>query len=405
MMSKRYKLLYLSLSALLLGCALSCRKDPAPEPGPSDNMVRWGVEAVNGFDTKSLAENVENLQNFCTPEEQGGAGRKIGIWADYNIEIDGKQQTVNDVFAGTMLYYNPSSLATDTRWEYTGDPAFWVPGGKYIFRAYYPAGDDKINIHENSTAKVFIMDYNTLTTQRDLLLGFNSYDTVSKKDANGNDQEMSDPVMFTFKHAMSALKFVFKFYEDKVDTDKSFYSTDYLTSCWLETTVDEVFAVTGLVTYGNDTEQEGNISWFESYAPDKGMPIYKWENTDGVLFENIKGGSKQSATAYSAKGTTGVGDAFTEHDGWLLIVPQKSEYLTLKFKTKAGKEAEFSLAIPSKTGTSVAADGTVTEVADGTDFAPGWRYTYTISITKTDAQLTLGISPWNRLDSSYDIIF
>ncbi|MGN1220208.1 MAG: fimbrillin family protein [Candidatus Cryptobacteroides sp.] len=405
-MSKRYRILYLSFSALLfMGGALSCSKGPAPDIEPSEKRVRWGVAAVDGFGIKSLAENVANLQNFCTPEEQGGAGRKIGIWADYNIEIDGKQHTVSDVFAGTMLYYNPSSSATDTKWEYSGDPAFWVPGGKYIFRAFYPAGDSKINIHENSTAKVFIMDYNTLTTQRDLLLGFNSYDTVTKKDANGADQEMSDPVMFNFKHAMSALKFVFKFYEDAVDPSKSFYSTDYLTSCWLETTVDEVFAVTGLVTYGNDTEQEGTITWFESYAPDKGMPIYKWENTDGVLFENINGGSKTYATAYSSKGSTGVGDAFTEHDGWLLIVPQKSENLTLKFKTKAGKEAEFSLSIPAKTGTSVAADGTVTESADGTDFAPGWRYTYTISITKTDAQLTLGISPWNRLDSSYDIIF
>ncbi|MGN1211653.1 MAG: fimbrillin family protein [Candidatus Cryptobacteroides sp.] len=405
-MNTRYRIIVSALSVLLLaGGAISCRKNgPSEISMPSDNSVRWGVEGVMGYATKSLAEDESDLQDFCTPEEQGGNGRKIGVWADYNIEIDGKQQTVSNVFSGTQLYYNPSSSATDTKWEYSGDPAFWVPGGKYVFRAYYPAGDEKINIHENSTAKVFILEYNTLTTQRDLLLAFNSYDTVTKEDAKGNIKEMSDPVMFNFKHAMSALRFVFKFYED-ADPDKTFYSTDHLTACWLETTADEVFAVTGLVTYGNDTEEEGTIGWFESYAPDKGMPIYKWENADGVLFENIKGGSKTYATAYSAKGATGVGDVFTEHDGWLLIVPQKSEYLTLKFKTTAGKEAVFSLAIPSKTGTSVAADGTVTESADGTDFAPGWRYTYTISITKTDAQLTLGISPWNRLDSSYDITF
>ena len=392
------------IAVAVTAAALSCRKAPSPEPEPSDMKVRWGVEAVEGYGTRSLAGSLTDLQNFCTPAEQGGKGRKIGIWADYNITIDGRDYTVNDVFSGTQLYYNPSSSAPDTKWEYSGD-AYWVPGGKYIFRAYYPAGEN-VDIHENSTAKVFILEYNTLKTQRDLLLAYNSYDTLTDSDYFGNDQDMSKPVKFTFRHAMAALKFIFKFYED-ADPDKSFYSTDYLTSCWLEATEDAAFSIIGHVTYGDSSadEKEEYVKWFESYAPAKGSPIYKWENPEGIIFQSIKDVAKTSATAYSAAGSTGIGNAFTEHDGWLLVIPQTSHNLNLCFTTKSGGDAVFSLAIPSVTGTSVLENGTGTASATGTEFAPGWRYTYTISITKTDAQLSLGISDWNRLDSSFDISF
>lgn len=400
----RYHNIVLPLLSLTLLVAVSCHKQEKPQP-EQDGQVRWDVSGVEGFSTKALINNAYDIQTACTPESEGGKGQTIGIWADYDITIDGTPYTVENVFKGTRLIYNPSSSATDTKWEYMGDPAYWVAGGKYIFRAYYPSGEVSV-LESSSSAKAFVVESNTVSTQRDLLLAFNSFDTVTGLYADGTKGDMSNPVPFFFRHAMAAVKVRFRF-------EDGFYSEDAITSCWFENSAENDFAITGMMTYGDGVNlTEGKIQWIKSYSPASGLQYYLWKHPDGVPLRSASGSEPEIATAYSVFSEGDTGEKFTGQDGFLIIIPQPStgnQYIC--FTTLNGGNAVFRIAIPKKTGTSNAnylanPDNPSTHKAvDGCDFIPGWRYTYTIVITKTDAQIVLGIAPWNKLDSSFSISF
>lgn len=399
----RYHNIVLPLLSLTLLVAVSCHKQEKPQP-EQDGQVRWDVSGVEGFSTKALINNAYDIQTACTPESEGGKGQTIGIWADYDITIDGTPYTVENVFKGTLLIYNPSSDETDTKWEYMGDPAYWVAGGKYIFRAYYPSGEVSV-LESSSSAKAFVVESNTVSTQRDLLLAFNSFDTVTGEYADGSTGNMSNPVPFFFRHAMAAVKVCFRF-------EDGFYSEDAITSCWFENSVNNDFAITGMMTYGDGVNlEEGKIQWIKSYSPASGLQYYLWKHPDGVPFSS-DAESSEIATAYSVFSAGDTGEKFTGQDGFLIIIPQPSTgNQRICFTTQNGGNAVFRIAIPKKTGTSNAnylanPDNPSThKTVDGCDFIPGWRYTYTIVITKTDAKILLGIAPWNKLDSSFSISF
>lgn len=399
----RYHNIVLPLLSLTLLVAVSCHKQEKPQP-EQDGQVRWDVSGVEGFSTKALINNAYDIQTACTPESEGGKGQTIGIWADYDITIDGTPYTVENVFKGTRLIYNPSSSATDTKWEYMGDPAYWVAGGKYIFRAYYPSGEVSV-LESSSSAKAFVVESNTVSTQRDLLLAFNSFDTVTGEYADGSTGNMSNPVPFFFRHAMAAVKVCFRF-------EDGFYSEDAITSCWFENSVNDDFAITGMMTYGDGVNlDEGKIQWIKSYSPASGLQYYLWKHPDGIPFSSDAESSK-IATAYSVFSDGDTGEKFTGQDGFVMIIPQPSTgNQHICFTTRNGGNAVFRIAIPKKTGTSNVKylanpdDPSTHKDSEGCDFIPGWRYTYTIVITKTDAEILLGIAPWNKLDSSFSISF
>ena len=399
----RYHNIVLPLLSLTLLVAVSCHKQEKPQP-EQDGQVRWDVSGVEGFSTKALINNAYDIQTACTPESEGGKGQTIGIWADYDITIDGTPYTVENVFKGTRLIYNPSSSATDTKWEYEGDPAYWVAGGKYIFRAYYPSREVSV-LESSSSAKAFVVESNTVSTQRDLLLAFNSFDTVTGEYADGSTGNMSNPVPFFFRHAMAAVKVCFRF-------EDGFYSEDAITSCWFENSVNDDFAITGMMTYGDGVNlDEGKIQWIKSYSPASGLQYYLWKHPDGVPFSSDAESSK-IATAYSVFSDGDTGEKFTGQDGFVMIIPQPSTgNQHICFTTRNGGNAVFRIAIPKKTGTSNVKylanpdDPSTHKDSEGCDFIPGWRYTYTIVITKTDAEILLGIAPWNKLDSSFSISF
>lgn len=404
----------------------SCAKDsPSALPEESDGLIRWGVESVAGYPTKSLVENVDYLQRACTPEgtvykteadgtEVKGLGQTLGIWADYSIDIDGVKHEVSNVFAETKLVYNPQSTDQYTSWEYASDPAYWVMGGEYVFRAYYPKNELNVST-KLSNAKSLVIEMNTATTQRDMLLAHQKIDTKA------SGFTITAPVNMNFRHAMSAMMFKFKFYDGE---DGILYTDDAITSCWMEVDEDDSFAITGFMIYGNGTNyDEGLVQWRNQYFPAKGIAFYRWGCSQGVPFSNARPAEGEDwnpakhqtvATAYTVKGT-GLNDngvVFLNQNGWIVTIPQKSNgKLALCFKTKTGGNAVFRVNIPATTGTSLEkynADPNDLEAQKdpaGTDWIPGYRYTYTISISKTDASVNLSIAPWRRMDSSFNIKF
>lgn len=392
-------LLYIVLlsAALLSGCG----REDMPSAEISGQRIWWNVDSVEGLRaTKSLINSYDALVDACKPEGDGGDGGSISVWADYTIE----NETTKNVFEGTSIIYqdkvggNPHSS-----WNYKGNDIYWSLGGQYKFRAYYPtdaddngANDtDGIQLGDGCNATVFQMNYNTMMTQKDLLVAYNTIDTRS--------WNLSHPVPLNFRHALSALQFRFQL----INTPgQEYLDSDYLTSVWIENIVDESekpFTSIGGLVYGNEGEgNEEKLGWTENKWRNPGDKLYEWVN-DGVLMENRQeGGTVETtqAVAYTATGTT-EGHMFTDNDGFLLVIPQRSEgNVKLFFTTSHGGDTEYSITIPKITGTDQNGPSETGEY-----FIPGYRYIYTISITKTDIRLLLTIRPWNKLDSSYSYNF
>ena len=392
-------LLYIVLlsAALLSGCG----REDMPSAEISDQRIWWNVDSVEGLRaTKSLINSYDALVDACKPEGDGGDGGSISVWADYTIE----NETTKNVFEGTSIIYqdkvggNPHSS-----WNYKGNDIYWSLGGQYKFRAYYPTDADNkgandtdgIQLGDGCNATVFQMNYNTMMTQEDLLVAYNTIDTRS--------WNLSHPVPLNFKHALSALQFRFQL----INTPgQEYLDSDYLTSVWIENMVDESekpFTSIGGLVYGNEGEgNEEKLGWTENKWRNPGDKLYEWVN-DGVLMENRLEGSTVNTTqavAYTAAGTTS-GQMFTGNDGFLLVIPQRSEgNVKLFFTTSHGGDTKYSITIPKVTGTDRNGPSETGEY-----FIPGYRYIYTISITKTDIRLLLTIRPWNKLDSSYSYNF
>lgn len=392
-------LLYIVLlsAAVLSGCG----REDMPSADISGQRIWWNVDSVEGLRaTKSLINSYDALVDACKPEGDGGDGGSISVWADYTIE----NETTKNVFEGTSIIYqdkvggNPHSS-----WNYKGNDIYWSLGGQYKFRAYYPTDADNkgandtdgIQLGDGCNATVFQMNYNTMMTQKDLLVAYNTIDTRS--------WNLSHPVPLNFRHALSALQFRFQLINIP---GQEYLDSDYLTSVWIENIVDESekpFTSIGGLVYGNEGEgNEEKLGWTENKWRNPGDKLYEWVN-DGVLMENRQeGGTVETtqAVAYTATGTT-EGQMFTDNDGFLLVIPQRSEgNVKLFFTTSHGGDTEYSITIPKITGTDQnGPSGT------GEYFIPGYRYIYTISITKTDIRLLLTIKPWNKLDSSYSYNF
>lgn len=392
-------LLYIVLlsAAVLSGCG----REDMPSAEISGQRIWWNVDSVEGLRaTKSLINSYDALVDACKPEGDGGDGGSISVWADYTIE----NETTKNVFEGTSIIYqdkvggNPHSS-----WNYKGNDIYWSLGGQYKFRAYYPTDADNkgandtdgIQLGDGCNATVFQMNYNTMMTQKDLLVAYNTIDTRS--------WNLSHPVPLNFRHALSALQFRFQL----INTPgQEYLDSDYLTSVWIENIVDESekpFTSIGGLVYGNEGEgNEEKLGWTENKWRNPGDKLYEWVN-DGVLMENRQeGGTVETtqAVAYTATGTT-EGHMFTDNDGFLLVIPQRSEgNVKLFFTTSHGGDTEYSITIPKITGTDLNGPSETGEY-----FIPGYRYIYTISITKTDIRLLLTIRPWNKLDSSYSYNF
>ena len=392
------RLLYISVALLALH---GCRKEPRPDDlSRTDHVMHFGVESVEPMSgTKGIIESISNLQEACVPSslEPLTLKESVGIWADY----DYMGTTYRNLLSDVELAYYDREKGSYEGWNYGAsaeDDKYWQMGGVYYFRAYYPQQAVRDAIISTSSAETFIINYNTEVLQEDMMVG---YETVDTKTA----PNLSDPVQMPLKHAMAALKFRFQF---QYTEDAKYYDTDKLTACWLRNTDEDGFTTAGMMVYGV-TDDEGNyfpeqIDWAESYQPS--VKFFNWTHSAGIEFKNVNDGDTVEydpedevtvATAYSA------GDGrFAQNDGWLLIIPQKSDgTVELCFTTeKGGPDNVYSVKIPTKTGT-----GTQGPDSAGENWIAGYRYTYTVSITKTDLELYLGLSDWNQLDSSFSITF
>lgn len=379
--------------------AAGCRKEPVPGGRPDTGVpMTFGVASVESMlGTKAMIEDINDLKASCTPVTISPfvLNESIGVWADYEY----LGTTFNNLLSNVELaFYDKTGGNTDGwNYNYGKDEEYWQMGGIYYFRAYYPQKAIKDAIISTSSAKTFIVNYNTEVMQEDMMVGYESVHTQTAPD-------LSQPVEMQLKHALAALKFQFQF---QYTEGGKYYDSDKLTSCWLRNTDTDGFTTAGMMVYGV-TDDGGDyypeqIDWSESYQP--AIKFFNWSYPSGIEFKNENDGDGVDfdptdevtvATAYTGDGK------FTQNGGWLLVIPQHSDgTVELCFTTeKGGADNVYSVKLPSKTGTG--AEGADPE---GEEWIAGYRYTYTVSITKTDLELFLDLSDWNQLDSSYSITF
>lgn len=375
---------------LLLCTATACNEDTAPPISPNqttDVPIRWKMQPVEGMQSsRALVEDdgtttaEEILQDACDADVAGS--ERIVIWGDYANVINGQQTVQEGFFDGVNLAYYGISAGEDspTGWDYAGEDRYWTLGGTYKFRAYYPKNG--VNIVSSSNATTFVFEWNSIQSQTDLLVAYKEVDTREWKPLN-------KPVPLDMQHALSALKFNFRFVD-------GYYTDDKLTGCWLENTKDDDFSCVGIFVYGGSSDAE-NMTWAGAYAYEPGVEMYKWTYDAGIAIANNSGTDPNdmaddvmtTATAYTGGATSG--GQYITNDGWLLVIPQQlSGEVCLCFTTEKGGSNTYRVKIPANTGTD-------------SSYKPGYKYNYTVNISKTNLELDLSIAKWNKLDSSHDI--
>ena len=395
---------------LVLGAVVlsSCSKQVRPFPSKGDGKMTFSVTEVDGMNsTRAMIEDIATLQTACTPSSLTPftLQESIGIWADF----DYLGSTTKNLLSNVELAYYDKAAGNAEGWNYNygTDEEYWQLGGVYRFRGYYPQqylNDNKM-IMETSSATTFVVDYNTLTTQEDLMVSYQEVDTKTWPD-------LSKPISFQMHHALAAMQFRIQFKYS--ETDK-YFDEDALTACWMTNTTNDGLGCVGLFGYGA-LDEGGNYDaekmvWKSSFAPFKDETFYKWEytgGTDGGLkfwnediagVDNAPNQEVHQAVAYSVA-PTGSGSLYSGNSGWIFVMPQKSEGdVQFCFTTKkGGADNIYHVTIPLVTGTDANGPNPT-----GREWIPGYRYTYTISITKTNLDVMISIAPWNKYDSSFDI--
>lgn len=342
---KKLDYLYSFLTVLLILAGCTQGSDSISES--SEFPVSWNVNLEQSTNARALVDDVV-LQTSCT-KTTDETNESIGLWGQYTIG----DQAVR-VFEDTPLTYESGV------WKYTGNTRYWRPGAVYDFRAYYP--QSLMNeLMTTKSATSFQGTINTSEVQEDILVTALQVDT---KTAN-----LYDAVPLKMHHVFAAIKFEVKAADGFTPPDG-----EGVTSCWLQNSATGLFSTSGTLTHSGNAIQQ--ISWEKGAST--ADPMYMWEH-EGLSFDTEN-------TLY-ASNNGGVGNKYTNNDGWLLVVPQQvnAETLTFCYTMKKTGNQVFSVNIPAVV------------------FEPGQRYTYTLEISGSGATLSLGILPWNEKELSSNI--
>ncbi len=291
---------------------------------------------------------------------------------------------------------------------------------KYEFLAFYPSILEKDVIYggREEDTETHVMNYNSQSTQEDLLIAYNEvyisdpvtlnpsiYSTVEMqngkpdfkvsyltKDATTTNRgfsekfDLSTPVPLYFRHTLAILEFQFVLGFESTEKDA-------LLECWIEnTTEDGIHTIGTLIAgvgssdlrRGAETDEEkkhrekNHFVWSTYQTMYEGVKIYDWgvakkEDLDGDGDLDFPVGSGiefwngymvdgkptvQHAVAYSdlKEAGTDVSKVFSGNGGHLLVIPQEYDGAsTLNFLLRSTQDESTAVNIPAYTGTN--ADG------------------------------------------------
>ncbi len=341
-------------------------------------------EMISFSSSTSAADNVTKTGAGSSLINSDGLlqGQSFGIYGYKSVDdITG----FNNVFSSSAaqeVYYTTTELSkTDAKgnaytvaantWTYD-DRQKWERAKHYRFRAFWPYTAD---INQASTAKFLAIEYKQVEGY-DLMVAYST--RCPREDATAADPTGTRRVPMQFHHALSGLRFKFKF-KDGLKNISDVVTGLYVNGLYLS----------GTMIYGEangTTDTAETIRWnIGENNFDTSTRIFDWTGTDDE--------SDSDCRKFSADADGNVTEA-TVFDGDKVVfaIPQylnKYDYRQTRvyFTTKSGGTAVQSALIPA------------------TDLESGKIYTYTIIISGSSVKVNVDIEDWTETQSNVDIYF
>lgn len=315
-----------------------------------------------------------------TPATRSGAGSTL---IDTDTELQAQpfgiygykfidENSLQNVFSSTTaqkVYFTTTAItdqAEANTWTYD-DRQKWLKAMHYRFRAYWPY---TANVNIASTANYLAVEYHNIEDY-DLLLAYTTRYPMT---------EGTKRVPMKFQHALSALRFKFRFKEDKKFTNIS----DKVTGLYVQGLIPS-----GTVIYGKaqKTDSLTTMRWNISTDNfDTSTKFFSWT-----------GSEKFGVGATTADKT--VATAF-DNDKAVFCVPQ-----TLSETEKVN--GEDVVVRPSYIYFTTESGGSTVQKAliPTTKLEAGKIYTFTLVVNGSSVTLNVDIEDWTETQANMDIYF
>ena len=341
--------------------------------------------------------------SFSSSASAAGVGTRAGAGSDLIADtlllqkqsfgiygyksVDDVTEFVN-VFSSTaaqeVYYITKDSTWTDSKnnthtmpantWNYD-DHQKWERAKHYRFRAFWPYSAD---VNMASTAKFLAIEYKQVEDY-DLMVAYAT--RCPREDATTADPNGTRRVPMQFHHALSAMRFQFRFKEGLTNISDVVTGL-YVQGLYLSGTMIYGEANTTVKPYDTPETIRWNIS---DNNFDTTTKIFSWTGTDDESDPDCR---KFSA---DADGIATIASVF-DGDKVVFTIPQylnRYDYRQTRvyFTTKSGGTAVQSALIPA------------------TDLQPGKIYTYTLFISGSSVKVNVDIEDWTETQSNVDIYF
>ena len=328
-MVKMFKYVLLAFLPILIACS---KEEPAQDIiidfSGNNNVLNEIVKAGAG---SSMVNTAAELQG----KSFGVYGLRSGTNSSYTIPVFETHSAKQVSYGGGAWGYTPK--------------AKWVRSNYYRFRAFWPyeniVEDDLIN--SGSDANLLSLSYSSGVHNYDLQVAYAERYPVTHGVGT---------VELAFKHALSAIKFNFKFHESEEGDDN--ITTFYMTG----------LTIVGTLMYGEDgtNATPADFRWISIYK-DSDTKLFQWSGSE--LFNKTT-----AATVF-------------DNDGVVFAIPQEiaGGATTFNFTTTKGGSALHSASLPATT------------------WEAGKLYTYNIIIKGASISLNVDIADWTGVDSNIDI--
>lgn len=357
------KALLSAAACLVLMLSYGCTKTPSEE------------EDADYIDFSSFA-----------PATKAGAGDTITDTDDklrrQSFGIFGSKQlygssTTHNVFlsdAAQEVGWGTEGSGTSAKQCWTYAPKRkWEMSMDYRFRAYWPYTAE---INPSSDATRLAVEYKSTTQQYDLLVAHTTRNPRT---------EGIGTVKMQFHHALSALRFEFK-YKDEPQTKGL---TDYVTEFYIKGIytvgtlmygyfgVDSIDGMSKAASLQAGDDPYEKIDWYKNANTfDSSSELFSWS------------GARRFHAAGNATDSSETASVF-DGDGLVFIVPQTisegSRKTYANFKLKGAGDALHTVALPTE------------------ELLPGKIYTFTLVISSSYITIDITIKDWDTIQSNVDI--